>query len=108
MLSCLADDDFIKSVNDIRSILDSLKTPDVIICGDFNDTPLSYIYRTFAHQRKDSFCEQGIGFGTTYAGNIPALRIDYILTDPIFQIETHEVYRFKVSDHYGVGSAISF
>ena len=78
----------------------------VVIVGDFNDTPLSYIYRTFAHQRKDSFCEKGIGFGTTYAGNIPALRIDYILADDVFDIGTHEVFRSKISDHYGIGSKI--
>jgi endonuclease/exonuclease/phosphatase family metal-dependent hydrolase len=47
----------------------------VIICGDFNDTPISYTYRTLANNRKDSFCEEGLGLGTTYAGNIPAWRL---------------------------------
>lgn len=78
----------------------------VIICGDFNDTPISYTYRIFADGRKDSFCEQGLGIGTTYAGRIPALRIDYILTDKIFEIKNHERYTFDFSDHYGVGASV--
>jgi endonuclease/exonuclease/phosphatase family metal-dependent hydrolase len=51
----------------------------VIVCGDFNDTPLSYSYRLMSKGLKDSFMEKGWGLGTTYAGALPALRIDYIL-----------------------------
>lgn len=78
----------------------------VILCGDFNDTPLSYTYHTFANNRKDSFCEKGLGFGTTYAGSIPALRIDYILTDQEFEIGNYERYKFEFSDHYGIGAEV--
>jgi len=80
----------------------------VIICGDFNDTPLSYTYRKLADGRKDSFCEQGLGFGTTYAGRIPMLRIDYILADNRFEIGNYERYQFDYSDHYGVGAEVQF
>lgn len=78
----------------------------VIICGDFNDTPISYTYRIFADGRKDSFCEQGLGIGTTYAGRIPALRIDYILTDKVFEIGNYERFQYDFSDHYGVGAEV--
>ena len=53
----------------------------VIVCGDFNDTPQSYTYHLIAKNLKDTFKEKGYGFGTTYAGNIPALHIDHILVD---------------------------
>lgn len=50
----------------------------VIICGDFNDTPLSYTYHSFQKQYTDAFRELSSGIGATYAGRIPAGRIDYI------------------------------
>jgi endonuclease/exonuclease/phosphatase family metal-dependent hydrolase len=50
----------------------------VIICGDFNDTPLSYTYQEFQKEYKDAFRELSSGIGPTYAGKIPAGRIDYI------------------------------
>lgn len=80
----------------------------VILCGDFNDTPISYTYHTLSHHLKDSFCEQGLGFGTTYAGKIPMLRIDYILTNNQFEIGAYERYQFDYSDHYGVGAEVQF
>jgi len=94
-----------KQVDEVAAHIAACPYP-VIICGDFNDTPISYAYRTLGNNRKDSFCEQGIGLGTTYAGNIPALRIDYILTDKVFQIGDYERYTFDFSDHYGVGAAV--
>ena len=77
-----------------------------ILCGDFNETPMSYIYRLLAKNRKDSFVEKGLGLGTTYAGNIPFLRIDYILAYQSLDILSHRIYKMDYSDHYGVGARI--
>ncbi|MDR1897579.1 MAG: endonuclease/exonuclease/phosphatase family protein, partial [Prevotellaceae bacterium] len=38
----------------------------VIICGDFNDTPISYTYNKIKGNRKDTFCEAGKGMPSTY------------------------------------------
>ena len=78
----------------------------VILCGDFNDIPVSYTYKTLSEGFTDSFQETGRGFGTTYAGHIPALRIDYILTDPRFTPLNCSVLRVRHSDHYPVVSDI--
>lgn len=50
----------------------------VLLCGDCNDVPGSYTYQTFAAHLSDGFVRAGQGWGFTYAGPLPALRIDYI------------------------------
>ncbi len=74
----------------------------VVLCGDLNDTPVSYVYQVLARNLQDSFCEKGFGFDFTYAGKIPGLRIDYIFADPSFKVLSHEVPRLELSDHYPV------
>ena len=74
----------------------------VIVCGDFNDTPQSYMYSMLAAPLKDSFQEKGRGFGFTYAGKIPALRIDYILTSPSVEVLDFDIGKMNFSDHHPV------
>ena len=40
-----------------------------IVCGDFNDTPLSYTYRLMSRGLQDAFREKGRGFSHTYRGS---------------------------------------
>lgn len=77
-----------------------------IICGDFNDTPLSYTYHQLAKNHKDSFIEGGSGFSSTYSGLWPILRIDYILIPEEFDADRHTVLRVPHSDHYPVRTTI--
>jgi endonuclease/exonuclease/phosphatase family metal-dependent hydrolase len=74
----------------------------VIICGDFNDTPVSYTYRTIKDGLQDAFSGSGWGVGRTYHGDFPSFRIDYILQSP--SIEALFFYREKilVSDHFPI------
>ena len=74
----------------------------VIICGDFNDTPLSYAYHRLSKGRKDSFKEAGKGFAATFAPLWPLLRIDYILFPKEFSGISHHTPRINLSDHYPV------
>jgi endonuclease/exonuclease/phosphatase family metal-dependent hydrolase len=91
----------------LREHLLSAKHP-VIVCGDFNDTPNSYVYRTVSRGLSDSFKESGQGLGHTFAGAIPFLRIDYILSDPGFKSIACEVIRERRwSDHYPVITKLS-
>lgn len=78
----------------------------VITCGDFNDVPQSYAYRRLAKGRKDSFLSRGKGLAITFKGSIPALRIDYILADPVFRILSHKTIHEGYSDHYPVMSRL--
>ncbi len=74
-----------------------------IMCGDFNDTPLSYTYHQISSAGfTDGFVKSGRGIGYTYAGKLPLLRIDYVWGNE--QIEPMAFKRLKVrgSDHYPV------
>lgn len=78
----------------------------VILCGDFNDVPLSYAYHQLQKNMQDGFRQQGRGLGTTFQGSLPALRIDYILSAPKFPILDYQVIRDGFSDHYPVMSVL--
>jgi endonuclease/exonuclease/phosphatase family metal-dependent hydrolase len=90
----------------IRGHIDASPYP-VIVMGDFNDTPQSYAYATICGETlHDSFVARGSGIGTTYAGSIPGLRIDYILTDLRIPVMLHEVPKLPYSDHYPVVAGV--
>jgi endonuclease/exonuclease/phosphatase family metal-dependent hydrolase len=74
----------------------------VIVAGDFNDTPVSYTYRTIRKGLNDSFVTSGYGAGFTYKGNYPPNRIDYILYDNNLSNTNFEIKRVKYSDHYPI------
>lgn len=80
----------------------------IVLTGDFNDVPMSYLYRILGKGMKDSFKEEGKGIGTTFAGKIPALRIDYILADENFDVLDHQILQEAYSDHYPIKSVIQF
>ncbi len=85
----------------LRQQIDKSPYP-VIICGDFNDTPVSYTYRTVLGDLKDAFVESGVGIGNTYIGRLPSFRIDYIMHSPQFTGYNFEVGQVEYSDHYPV------
>ena len=63
----------------------------VILCGDFNDTPLSYTY-----------IEKGRGIGNTYIGEFPSFRIDYVLHSPTLYTVGYIREDITLSDHYPI------
>lgn len=73
-----------------------------IVCGDFNDTPMSYVYRKMARGMNDAFAECGEGYSYTYRGFFDMLRIDYVLASPDLQMLSYEVPHLGCSDHYPV------
>tara|TARA_B100000949_G_scaffold119227_1_gene105376 strand:+ start:19493 stop:20503 length:1011 start_codon:yes stop_codon:yes gene_type:complete len=73
-----------------------------IVCGDFNNTQFSNVYKIVKGDLQDTFLEEGTGFGRTYdLWKIP-LRIDYILADPKFEVLSHQNFDERLSDHYPV------
>lgn len=94
-----------RQADGIQAFIDKSPYP-VIVAGDFNDTPQSYTYNTISDGLQDGFVEKGFGLGTTYAGNLPALRIDYILASPKFQFLYYRIPSVKYSDHYPVSAGI--
>ena len=74
----------------------------VVLCGDFNDTPMSYCYNQFSATMTDAFRNTSFGTGTTYAGNVPAGRIDYIFHSPEIGSKEFVIQDERLSDHYAI------
>ena len=74
----------------------------VIICGDFNDPPVSYSYHTISENLKDAFIESGEGLGRSYIGKFPSLRIDYILHSKQFMAYDFRTINQELSDHFPI------
>jgi endonuclease/exonuclease/phosphatase family metal-dependent hydrolase len=57
------------------------KHRNLIVCGDFNDTPVSYTYRTIINSGNlsDAFVQSGNGLGRTFNRYAMVVRIDHIL-----------------------------
>lgn len=74
----------------------------VIVCGDFNDTPLSYTYNQFSARLTDAYRNTSKGIGATYAGKIPVGRIDYIFHSNRIGSKEFVIQKEKLSDHYAI------
>lgn len=72
----------------------------ILVCGDFNDTPISYAHRTIQGPLVDSFAESGQGMGVTYNQNMFWFRIDNILHSPNMKSINCTVDKIRYSDHY--------
>ncbi len=77
-----------------------------IVCGDFNDTPVSYVYRIMRSTLKDAFVESGRGVGGTYNGPLPSFRIDFIFHDKAFKSYNFRRLKLDLSDHYPILTTI--
>lgn len=83
----------------VRAHIDTTHYP-TIICGDFNDTPISYAYNHIIKKRfKDGFRACGKGYGHSFNGFKGLLRIDFIAYDTTFCGQTYEAPHLVWSDH---------
>lgn len=78
-------------VDTIRTHIDEAAPRLLIVCGDFNDTPVSYTYRRMARGLNDAFSCCGHGYSHTFRGFFNALRIDYVLSSDEFETLSYEV-----------------
>jgi len=74
----------------------------VILCGDMNEPPTSYTYQVLQEYMTDAFIENGAGFGNTWKGKIPMLRIDYIFASKELTNTSYTCIPSDLSDHYPV------
>lgn len=73
-----------------------------IVCGDFNDTPMSYAYRKMARGLRDAFSVCGSGYSHTFRGFFNTLRIDYVLVSDGLEPVSYAVLPADCSDHLPV------
>ena len=81
----------------------------VIICGDMNNSPFSYVYRNIKSDLYDCFEEAGNGFGQTYKFKYYPARIDYIFVNKKMKVKSFTTFaQFENSDHFPVMTRLSF
>lgn len=73
----------------------------ILLCGDFNDVPYSYVYNTMKGDLVDGFQECGKGFMQTYRGKKP-VRIDYLFHDKTLKGLNYYKTDINYSDHVPV------
>ena len=75
----------------------------IMICGDFNDIPISYTHHTLTRTLNDAFTESGRGLGISYHKNKFLFRIDNILVSPSLKVSNCTVdSSIGASDHYPI------
>lgn len=74
----------------------------IIVCGDFNDTPISYTYNKMRGDMLDAYAETGLGPGISYYEDMFWFRIDYIMHTRNIESYNCTVDKVKYSDHYPV------
>jgi endonuclease/exonuclease/phosphatase family metal-dependent hydrolase len=74
----------------------------MIVCGDFNNTAYSYVYKEIKGDFQDAFAEVGNGFGRTFNFKFFPFRIDFILADQSFDIKAFKTFDIQLSDHYPI------
>lgn len=75
----------------------------IIVCGDFNDGPISYAHRTIARGLTDCYVETATGPGISYHHNGFFVRIDNIFCSSHFQpYKCYVDNKIKSSDHYPI------
>ena len=73
----------------------------VMVVGDFNDLPGSYVYTKVRGDLKDAFVERGFGLGWTFNQSIFKFRIDHILYDASLELVDFKIdNKVRHSDHY--------
>ncbi len=75
-----------------------------IVCGDFNDTPASYAYRTVSHGLQDAFVRRGHGLSGTFSGFFNMFRIDFIFMTDGLDITGYYNFRENYSDHLPIAA----
>jgi len=92
----------------IAHYIDQQTTDATIVCGDFNDCPISYSYKKIAQNLVDAYAETGFGPGITYHENHFWFRIDFIMHTKNMKAYEFTVGKVKYSDHYPVWTYLSF
>ncbi|WP_417602900.1 endonuclease/exonuclease/phosphatase family protein [Owenweeksia hongkongensis] len=88
----------------IQSVVHEIQTSPnpVVLAGDFNDVPQSFVYHEIDNELEDSFTESGQGFGKTYVKSPVPLRIDYIFHSENLHALNFKHIKRELSDHYPI------
>ena len=80
----------------------------LVVCGDFNDVPVSYAYETIGKGLQNAFVVKGSGISRTFSSISPTLRIDNIFTDKKFNITGFTRIKKSYSDHFPIIADVKY
>lgn len=87
----------------VHSYIERHRRYPMIVCGDFNDNPISYTRRTVAKGLTDCYVSTGRGIGLSYNQKGFFVRIDNLLCSEHFKPYNCKVdNKIDASDHYPV------
>ena len=93
--------------NTIAQRIREINSPHIIVCGDFNDTPLSYTHRVIGEGLQDTYREVSFGPDMTYHEHFMYFRIDHMFVGQGYRVLDCEVDKsIDASDHYPYWSTI--
>lgn len=88
-------------VETVHKYIEEHKRYPIIVCGDFNDNPISYAHRSMAEGLTDCYVETGKGIGLSYNQKGFFVRIDNIMCSDHFTPYNCKVdSKIDASDHY--------
>lgn len=87
---------------ELEKFLDALPpSRSVILCGDFNDTPISYVYQRMDKRFDNAFRSRGFGAGFSYRELKFPVRIDHIFHSRDWECSSARYDRqMTASDHF--------
>ncbi len=97
-----------RQVGKVKQYLATQETEGTIICGDFNDTPISYTYHQMKKGLQDAYISTAFGPGITYHQDLFLFRIDYIMHSEQMKAFRTKVDKVKYSDHYPLRTFLKF
>ena len=84
----------------VHKYVEAHKKYPIIVCGDFNDNPISYSHRTIAKGLTDCYEATGKGIGLSYNQKGFFVRIDHILVSDHFEPYNCRIdEKMDASDH---------
>lgn len=87
----------------VADYVESQQGKSLLLCGDFNDSPISYTRRRIARRLTDAFKATGNGVGRSFNRDAIYVRIDYIMCSKDWKPYGCRVDRSATaSDHYPV------
>lgn len=91
------------AVEAIRKYMEAYSQYPTIICGDFNDSPISYTRHALSEGLTDCYTESGRGIGLSYNRKGFWVRIDNILCSTDFTPYNCQILsQIDYSDHYPI------
>lgn len=93
-------------VDRLCEYLERNKDKRIILCGDFNDTPVSYAHNRISAYLKDCYAATATGFGRSFNANSMLVRIDFMFCSSHFKPHACRIdQNVLLSDHYPISCA---